>query len=354
VTLIIWLVCGMGKLLLWIVICFGCMAICSCQALRTHVQRPPIPTMAVHLSAGTPATGQWTAPDTSTAPKQRLTLDECKQIALARNLDLQTARVDELTKLSISDSNRSKLLPHLVFASELSNRDNYGYAFSDVLGQEGLNPDPASGTAGTGVTNYSVGHERSTWRYSMELNWSPTDAALAYYLTKSGNNDALRAHYQKVRVAQKLVGAVEASYFRLVSLQARLLMVKRLTDIRHRVNEQIEILHEKKLKPIEDCHRSRQNALRAARIAMAVEEDSAKQRNILFSALILSPHQALHEGMQVEGKLCAPLYHASVPAMELQAIQNRPEAAEVGLNVQNSVNDLKRTFVKFLPKATGF
>jgi len=40
--------------------------------------------------------------------------------------------------------------------------------------------------------------------------------------------------------------------------------------------------------------------------------------------------------------------------MELRALQNRPEAYEVGLNLQNSVNDLKRTLVKFVPKATGF
>jgi outer membrane protein TolC len=87
---------------------------------------------------------------------------------------------------------------------------------------------------------------------------------------------------------------------------------------------------------------------------MAVEEDTTKQRNTLFSALILSPDHVLHEGMRLEGKLSAPLYHESVPAMELRAIQNRPEAYEVGLTVQNSVNDLKRTFVKFAPKATGF
>jgi outer membrane protein TolC len=295
----------MGKIFLWMLAWFLCLAVCSCQVLRSHVARAPVPTAASLSSVAQIPIEQKTAPAPTGAAKPRLTLEECKRIALARNLDLQAARVDEFTKLSIRDSNRNKLLPHLVFASELSNRDNYGYAFSDVLGQEGLNPDPAASNAGTGVTNYSVGHERSTWRYSMELNWSPTDAALAYYLTKSGNSDALRAHYQKVRVAQKLVGAVEAAYFRLIGLQARLAMVRRLTDIRNRVVEQLEILYEKKLKPIEDCHRARQNSLRAARIAMAVEEDTTKQRNTLFSALILSPDHVLHEGMRLEGKLSA-------------------------------------------------
>lgn len=332
--------------------CFFGLAACSCQSLKYSLQRPPVPTPAPHFSAAAGAAEQRPLPAAAVVGKRRLTLEECKQMALARNLDLHAARVDEFTKRWIRDSNRTKILPHLVFASELSNRDNYGYAFSDVLGQEGVNPDPAA-TTGTGVTNYSVGHERSTWRYTLELNWSPTDAALAYYLTKSTNNDSLRAHHQKVRVAQKLVGAVEASYFRLLSLQARLRMVKRLTDIRHRVAEQLEILHEKKLKPIEDFHRARQNSLRVARIAMAVEEDTAKQRNTLFSALVLPPEHC-HEAVELDGNLSAPVYQESVCAMEQRAIQNRPEAYEVGLTVQNSVNDLKRTLVKFVPKTTGF
>jgi outer membrane protein TolC len=327
---------------------------CSCQVLRPHPLRSP----ALPLPASP------TAPAISIKPKlfppgnsggnRGLTLQECRQMALTRNLDLHAARVDQFTKLSIRDSIEKKVLPHLVFASELGQRDNYGYAFSDVLGQEGLNPNPGSTAAGTGVTNYSVSHERSTWRYSFELNWSPTDAALAYYLTRSSANDTVRAHYQKVRVAQKIIGAVEPAYFRLLSLQERLSMVQRLTDIRRRVADQIEALYVKKLKPVEDCNRARQSSLRAGRIAMGIEEDIAKQRNILASALALPAEDCLPEAIRVEGRLSAPIYEDCLPAMELRAIQNRPEAYEAGLNLQNSLNDLKRTLVKCIPKTTGF
>lgn len=109
-----------------------------------------------------------------------LTLADCKRMALDRNLELLAGRVEELTKAALRDSNQKRIMPHLLFVGELSERDNYGYAFSDVLGQEGLNPNPSASPAQTGVTSYSVGHERSTWRYTLELNWSPTDAALAY------------------------------------------------------------------------------------------------------------------------------------------------------------------------------
>ena len=40
-------------------------------------------------------------------------------------------------------------------------------------------------------------------RFVLEGRWSPTDAALAYYLTKSSSNDEEKAHYRKLRVAPK-------------------------------------------------------------------------------------------------------------------------------------------------------
>lgn len=338
----------------WTVAGFLCLVMCSCQALNPRSLHSPALMMPRSFTATANSVSQQTVPAGTSLAKQGLTLEQIRQMALARNLDLHAARVEQFTKLSIRDSNEKKLLPHLVLSSELSQRDNYGYAFSDVLGQEGLNPSPGSAAAGTGVTNYSVGHERSTWRYTMELNWSPTDAALAYYLTRSGTNDAMRAHYQKVRVAQKLIGTVEPAYFRLLSLQARLRLVQRLTEIRRRVVEQVEALYEKKLKPEEECHRARQNSLRASRIATGIEEDIAKQSNVLVSALALPTDHCPPEGVRIEGRLSPPLYQDCVPAMELRAIQNRPEAYEVGLNLQNSLNDLKRTLVKCIPKTTGF
>lgn len=283
-----------------------------------------------------------------------LTLEDCKRIALTRNLDLQAARVEEFTRAAMRDSNQKRILPHLMFISELSNRDNYGYSFSDVLGQEGLNPNPGATPGQTGVTSYSVGHERSTWRYSLELNWSPTDAALAYYLTGSSQNDKWRVHHQRVRVGQKLVGTVESAFFRLLSAQQRLPTAKRLVRIRAHVLEQTKALCDKKLKPIEDYYRANQNSLRAARILLATEEDLLRQKNFLASAMSLTPGFSSADSIFVQGNLEKPIFPGSISGMELTALQNRPEAYEVGLNSRNSVNDSKRAMIKLFPKVTGF
>jgi outer membrane protein TolC len=312
--------------------------------------RMPAPTVPAN---GCPSEDRGYSVKTATQ-RAYLTLEDCKRTALARNLDLQAARVEEWTKAAIRDSNKKRILPHLLFMSELSDRDNYGYAFSDVLGQEGLNPNPGAAPAQTGVTSYSVSHERSTWRYTLEMNWSPTDAALAYYLTKSGQNDKQRAHHQRVRVGQKLVGTVESAFFRLLSAQQRFPIAKQLARMRSQVLEQTKILCDKRLKPVEEHHRANQNALRAARILLATEEELGRQQNLLTSAMSLPPASSSVKCVLVQGKLEKPIGEGSVLGMELTAIQNRPEAYEAGLNSRNSLNDVKRTMIKLFPKMTGF
>ncbi len=287
--------------------------------------------------------------------KRSLTAEDCRSLALSRNLDVQSARVEEMVKAAIDKGNRTKLLPHLLFFGELSERDNYGYSYSDVIGQEGRTPSPASSTAGgTGVTNYSVGHERSTWRYSLELNWSPTDAALAYYLAKSSGNDRTKARFQRVRVGQKLVAQVDAAFFRLLSLQRRQPLAERLAALRARVREQTEALARSKMKTPEDEYRAGQRALKAARLSSAISHEREKQRNTLASSLYLSPDQSVDGGFAAEGALDLPCFRDEIPSMEMKAIQNRPECLEAGLNLANSINDVKRTRVKYFPKVVGF
>lgn len=312
------------------------------------------PLYSSRMSAAVALADNRIVPVAAFAGKQYLTLGDCRDLALARNLDLRAAKVDELTREMIRDSSGKKILPHLVWASELGQRDNYGYSFSDVLGQEGLSPNPGAPGAGSGVTNYSVGHERGTWRYSMELNWSPTDALLAYYLTRSGHNDTLRAHFQKVRVSQKLVGTVDISFYRLLSLQKRCPMAKRLTNIRSRILQESERLHQEKLAPVEECHRARQKYLKASRVLLNIEDELERQRNIMFSAMSLSPDRLVDCGVNVIGTLVRPAYCETLAVIEMTAVRNRPEAQVAGLSTANSINDLTRSLVRCFPKLTGF
>jgi outer membrane protein TolC len=283
--------------------------------------------------------------------KKKLDLEECRAMALRNNLDLQVARLDEILKKSIEASNRTKVLPHMVYSGELSERDNTLYSYSDPMGFEGQAPQAGGGT---GVNNWATSHERGTWRYTCEARWSPTDAALAFYVTRSSMNDSLKSHYQRVRVAQKLMGVVDAAYFRLLSLEQCLPIAEELAAICARVAKNTERLLENRLRPIEDYHKAKQRLIKARAILDGIRNEAERERNNLASAMGLSPGLGKDCGITVVGALDAPVFRADICQLEMEAVMNRPEAYQAGLNQLNSVNDLRRAIVKYFPKLTGF
>ncbi len=291
-------------------------------------------------------------PATTVTGRRPLTLADCRAIALNKNLKLQVSRLDEISKRAIVFSAKTKMLPHLLVTGELSERNNYRYAFSDVMGREGLTPDPAG--AGAGVTSWSTGHERNTHKYSLELKWSPTDAALAYYLAGSNTNDTLKAHYKKVRVAQKLIAAIDSAFFRLLSVQRSLPQALRLKRLRAETAERTAYMFERGLVSLEK-HQAAKRALdKSKRLVRKLWNEREIQRNILASAMALSPDYCVDGGFQILGRLPEPRFAAKMCDLEMTAVQNRPEAYEAGLNHLNSTNDLKRTIVRYCPKITGF
>lgn len=290
-------------------------------------------------------------PITAEVGKRHLTLEECRSMALRNNLELQAAREDELTKQAIARSNKTKTLPHFLISAELGERDNIVYSYSDQGGNQGTAP----GFGGTGqVSQWAVGHERSTWRYIPEVRWSPTDAALAYYLTKNSENDKLKSHYQKVRVAQKLVSVVDASFFRLLALQECFPVARQLSDARGDIAARMKILFAGRKVNVDDFNRAQQQGIRARRLLAKTESEMAKQLNILASSIGISPDRCVDGGLVVVGKLIESRFDQPVCQLEMIALQNRPEALEAGLNHINSEHDLKRTLIKYCPRVAGF
>ncbi|MEW6531542.1 MAG: TolC family protein [Thermodesulfobacteriota bacterium] len=289
-------------------------------------------------------------PVTAALGKRSLTLEDCRQMALTNNLEVQVARWDELTREAVKWSSRARMLPHLSFTGDLSLRDNPLYSYSDVLGQEGLQPS----ADGTGVTSYSTGRERTAWRYLFEARWNPVDAALAYYVSKSTSNDRLKTHYQKVRVAQKLISTVDGAYYRLLSLQQSLSYAQRLAAMRAQIAASMRRLHHKTVIRIEDYERAEERAVEARRVLGKVRNEMERQRSILASAMGISPEYCVDGGFCLEGKIAPPCFGAQLCDLELVAVKHRPEAFQAGLDHLTSINDIKRTIVRYLPKVEGF
>ncbi len=291
-------------------------------------------------------------PSSTVTGKRVLCLEDCRNAALSNNLEIQAAYMEQLSQRLLVDATLAKALPRLVLSGDLKERDNPPYSFSDVLGQEGRHPQP--GTGGTGVTNYSTGHERSTWRYFLETRWSPTDAALALYLSRNNRNDARKAHFQRVRVAQKIVGRVDAAFFRVLSLQEAMNSATRLAEIRSKVVRNMENLKASGLASSDDYYRAVEQEAEARLSLSRFRSEMEAQRSILAHAMGLSPDYCVDGGFVLQGTLTRPGAIAALCTLELEAIKNRPEAYVAGLEHINSQNDLKRSIVKCFPKVTGF
>jgi outer membrane protein TolC len=252
----------------------------------------------------------------------------------------------------MESSNAAKMLPHLLVTGDLEERDNQRYSYSDVMGMEGEAPSP--GATGTGVNEFSVGTERGTSRWTVELRWSPNEAALAYYLARSSRNDEMKQRYQRIRTAQRLIAVVDASFARLLGLQKAVPVAAGLLRVRREVALRMERLLKKHLVPVDNYYRAKEKLIKARRLAASVRNEAERQRNLLASAMQISPDRCVDGGFRLAGVLSPPRDVPCMSVAEMIAVKNRPESYVAGLNHLNSINDFKRTVVKYFPKITGF
>ncbi|AFM26307.1 TolC family protein [Desulfomonile tiedjei] len=329
----------------------------SCTFTQLRAFQPDIHQLATANRTAASMVENRLRPATLVAGKQWLILEDCRNITLMNNLDIQVARQDEQTKRQLRNGQMAQMLPHAAVSGQLSDRDNIGWSYSEVIAEEGL----SASTAPRPVISfppypyrYANGRERSTWRYSAEFRWSPVEALTAFYRTKSRSNQRISAYYERIKRAQKVLGRTESSFFRLLALQEALPMAARLKSIRSDIVDKRAELIEKKLVNIEEYNDAVQRYIRARRIYVQVRNDLEKQRNFLASSMGLSPDYTIDGGFYVAGKLEEPGFRAEMADLEAQAVRTRPELYIAGLENLSSENDLKASYIKYAPQVTGF
>jgi outer membrane protein TolC len=87
---------------------------------------------------------------------------------------------------------------------------------------------------------------------------------------------------------------------------------------------------------------------------VSLGNEAEQQRNLLASAMQLSPEYCVDGGFFVVGEIPAPDFNERACDLEMIAVRNRPEAYVAGLTHLNSMNDVTRTIIKAFPKVTGF
>jgi len=271
------------------------------------------------------------------ASERRLTIENCRRIGLANNLSMQTSKLDELAKTDLSLGEWAKMFPHAIMSAKFDEGDNILY--SDIEGD-----------------SYWAGfYERSAWRFFLEARWSPTDAALAYYLAKNGENRILESRYETTRVAQKIIEAVEVAFFRLLSIQECLPLASKLVSMREQVSGELRDLTQEKLVSMADYHRAMHAEMNARSILSQLTSDAERQRTQLLAAMGLTRNCEISgASLVVSGELKSSSKPYDVKDAELEALKNRPEAYRAGLKHFDSINEFRKSIVKNFPRVNLF
>lgn len=312
--------------------------------LMDKPQYAPLTQRAVAKSVREARTAPSSALTTST-----LSLDTARELAIQRSIALEQVFLESQSKARIGDSYNLQEFPRFIGSGELSKRDDFAFSFSDILGRRST---PGTG-GGTGVDQFSRARDLGTWRFALESRWSPTDSLLAHYLMKNARNDAVKERLLRVRIAQKLVSAVEAAYWRLAALQRAKPMLDELVKKRERLATESGTLYQERMSLVEDLHRVNQKLMQSRALSTQISTEMELQREYLGSAMRVPP-DLLATGVTLGDDLKTPPAMEAVEELERAALRYRPETYQAGLDHLNARNDLKRTGVKQYPKVTAF
>ncbi|MFH1112666.1 MAG: TolC family protein, partial [Pseudomonadota bacterium] len=298
-------------------------------------------------------------PAATLAGKSVLTLVECRNVALANNHDIRMARREGLVLSAQESLQKKKILPHMVFSGQLGEADNQRWGYSEPLGQQGILGQASTLIPFSGITTFGSGKERFTGQYSLELNWSPTFALDAYFLSVNSRNMSRDMRYQAVRKTQEVIGSVDAAFFRLLALQEALPLAEKAAGIRGEVVRKRKDLYGRNLIGFEELADAQDKSIRAGQVLSQLTIEVERQRNILASLMGVSPDTPDVPGFAVVGSLNEMpaehrLFAGALRNLERVGLENRPEPYRAVLKYLNSINDVKRAFVKYCPEITGY
>jgi multidrug efflux system outer membrane protein len=274
-------------------------------------------------------------------------LHDCVRLTLENSLDLQTALWDEQVKGKLAKNSRLRMLPKVWGTYYLNQRDRPAFSRSDVIDQEGLfevtGPAP-----GTGVTNFSTGRERPSRTTQVQADWSPMDAYMAKFLSEIKSNESAHASYQRVRVAQQLVGTVTAAFYRLLALNMAFPKAKSMEGHRIHVAQDLKALSRDLLVEPQDYMAAEAASAEAKNLVADIALNIEKQKELLAVAMNVSPCD-----LNVKGYF--PQFVCPNPCdLEPVALVNRPEAYQADITHLNAIADYSRLIVKFFPRVEGY
>ncbi len=269
------------------------------------------------------------------------TLHWCIETALAHNLDLKAAELQQAIMNERKTAAVMGMLPDLNLNYREGYRDNEPGARSESI------------TTGIQTLEPSKSSEIDETRYSMELMFGILDFGLSYYSSMQESDKAIQKDKQRRRTAQNLMLDVAKTYFRVASFQYEMSTIKDLIQRSEDAEALIDDLRtSKRIEPLEGLTKIK--ALK--KLKQRLKEHRRSYENACIQLSSLMGFAPVNE-LSVDTAILEELKVFEVPEIEVLeqvALDERPELYELDIESHITAVEARKSMLKMFPNVRLF
>ena len=269
------------------------------------------------------------------------TLHWCIETALAQNLDLKAAELQQAIMNERKTAAVMGMLPDLNLNYRTGSRSNEPGARSESI------------TTGIQTLEPSKSSEEDETRYSMELMFGVLDFGLSYYSSIQESDKALQEAKQRRRTAQNLMLDVAKAYFRVASFQYEMSTIKDLLERSEEAEALIDDLRtSKRIGPLDALTKIK--ALK--KLKQRLKEHRRSYENACIQLSSLMGFAPVNE-LSVDTAILEQLNIIELPEIEVLeqiALDERPELYQLDIESHITAVEARKSMLMMFPNVRLF
>ena len=256
-----------------------------------------------------------------------LTFHEAAARALKYNLDYRLKLMESALSRSLHDVSSHEMLPRLVAGAGYVYRSNEsgGSSIGIIDREESLRP--------------STSQERERTLANLSFSWNALDFGVSYYRAQQKADQVLMAEERRRKVVQNVLQDVRNSYWRALGAQK---LIGRVDSLLERVNTALanaKEVEKKGLMPRAQVLSYQRALLDAVSLLTLRRQDLELARAELNALMSVAPGATVT--LADEKEFALPGLPANIEALELMAMEKRPEIMEEWYRKRVTENDIK-------------
>ena len=270
-------------------------------------------------------------------PGEKLTLNQCIEIALKNNLQARISELELQVQNEFQTAEALGMLPQLNINNNFTARSNTPASSSEKLVANGR----------TYGASYS--EDRVINYFNIDLMFSLVDFGLAYFNTRQQADRAVMTKFRNERAAQNLIFDVVRAYFRVAAAQrAQQLTSSLIEQCRARHDQIYKLSQDRKITPsraFEESRRFMDMEKRLTAYERTYESACVELRTLMGyypNSMIMVDESPLDH--TPEYKFLPPMEY-----MEQIAILQRPELYEADIQKHINILELRKTILLMFP-----